>query len=285
MAAPGLRARFRAAGARPLGRGAADTVAEVLAADPVGSCLVAARFELAGMDRQLLGGTFWGVDGGRSALCFAGVNLIPLTGRGPALAALADVLGRGARQCASLVGHAGPTLPLWDALSASWGPAREIRADQPLLTCPDVPAIPADHQVVQVGTERLRDYYPAAVAMFSEEVGADPTAGDGGAGYRSRVAGLLSSGRAFARFDGAQVVFKAEIGALSRRVALVQGVWVHPAWRGRGIAAPAMATVVAGVQRMGRLPSLYVNAHNTAARAAYARVGFAQVGTFASVLF
>ncbi|MDQ3054761.1 MAG: GNAT family N-acetyltransferase, partial [Actinomycetota bacterium] len=31
--------------------------------------------------------------------------------------------------------------------------------------------------------------------------------------------------------------------------------------------------------------SLYVNDFNAAAKAAYARVGFAQVGTFASVLF
>ena len=31
--------------------------------------------------------------------------------------------------------------------------------------------------------------------------------------------------------------------------------------------------------------SLYVNDYNTAARRAYARVGFAQVGTFTSVLF
>jgi len=31
--------------------------------------------------------------------------------------------------------------------------------------------------------------------------------------------------------------------------------------------------------------SLYVNDYNTAARAAYDRVGFRQVGTYASVLF
>ena len=281
----GLRARFLASGARRLGRGAAATVAEVLAADPVGCCLVASRFEMAGMDRQLLGGSFWGVDGGRRALCFSGANLMPLTGDGAALSALAEALGPQGRGCAAIVGHAGPTLPLWERLAPAWGAAREIRPNQPLLACPDPPAVPDDEQVVQVGTDRLADYYPAAVAMFTEEVGADPTAGDGGRGYRSRVAGLLSAGRAFARFDGHQVVFKAEIGALSRRVAMIQGVWVHPAWRGRGLAAPATAAVARAAQRMGRLPSLYVNAHNAAARAAYARVGFGQVGTFASVLF
>jgi predicted GNAT family acetyltransferase len=31
--------------------------------------------------------------------------------------------------------------------------------------------------------------------------------------------------------------------------------------------------------------SLYVNAYNTPARAAYGRVGFSQIGSFATVLF
>ena len=66
---------------------------------------------------------------------------------------------------------------------------------------------------------------------------------------------------------------------------MIQGVWVAPEHRGRGLAAPAVATLVQYVQTLRRIPSLYVNAHNTAARAAYQRVGFRQVGTFASVLF
>ena len=114
--------------------------------------------------------------------------------------------------------------------------------------------------------------------MFTEEVGVDPRPGDGGRGYRARVAELLSAGRAFARFEGDEVVFKAEIGALSSRVALIQGVWVAsgPARPGPGRAGTA--AVVAAAQRLGRLPSLYVNQHNVAARAAYHRVGFARAG-------
>jgi uncharacterized protein len=37
--------------------------------------------------------------------------------------------------------------------------------------------------------------------------------------------------------------------------------------------------------RAGRIASLYVNAFNTPARAAYQRVGFSQVASFATVLF
>ena len=97
---------------------------------------------------------------------------------------------------------------------------------------------------------------------------------------------MISAGRAYARFDGQTVMFKAEVGSLSRTVALIQGVWVHPQLRGRGLAAPAMAAVVRAIQRdLRRTPSLYVNQYNHAARRTYDRIGFSQVGTFASVLF
>ena len=59
---------------------------------------------------------------------------------------------------------------------------------------------------------------------------------------------------------------------------------MHPEWRGRGLGAAGTATVAAVIVRSGRTASLYVNDFNTVARAAYARIGFAEVGTFATVL-
>jgi predicted GNAT family acetyltransferase len=62
-------------------------------------------------------------------------------------------------------------------------------------------------------------------------------------------------------------------------------VWVHPACRSQGLGTIGTAAVVAQLAAMGRISSLYVNGFNHAARAAYARVGFTQVGSFATVLF
>jgi predicted GNAT family acetyltransferase len=122
--------------------------------------------------------------------------------------------------------------------------------------------------------------------MFTEELGVDPRGGDNGRSYHARISELITACRAYARFDGDTVMFKAEIGSLSRSVALIQGVWVHPQLRGRGLAAPAMAAVVRSIQvDLGRMPTLYVNDYNVPARRVYTRIGFRQVGTFASVLF
>ncbi len=98
------------------------------------------------------------------------------------------------------------------------------------------------------------------------------------------TAGLIAAGRAFARFELGRVVFKAEIGSQSPRVGQIQGVWVHPEWRGRGLGTAGTAAVASSVVQGGRIASLYVNGYNTVARAAYRRVGFREFGAFATVL-
>jgi predicted GNAT family acetyltransferase len=147
------------------------------------------------------------------------------------------------------------------------------------------PHVAPDPLVRAVRPEELERYLPAAVAMFTEEVGVDPRINGGAAAYRARVAELIASGRAFARFEGDDVVFKAEIGALSRWVGQIQGVWVHPDRRGLGLGTTGTAAVADRLVRLfGRTASLYVNNFNVAARTAYTKVGFQQLGSFSTVL-
>ncbi|OQO89258.1 GNAT family N-acetyltransferase [Saccharomonospora piscinae] len=283
---------LRLAGARLLDEKDYPAVRSLLATDPVGSCMVSARVELAGLAPWRLGGELWGTDGrrrgtsGLSGLCFAGPNLIPLRGNAAALRSFADRALRRPRACSSLVGPADQVLGLWDELGAEWGPAREVRPEQPLMALDTRPSVRPEETVRPVRPEELDVYFPAAVAMFREEVGVDPRLGDGGAGYRARVSELIAAGRAFARFERGEVVFKAEIGAMSDTVGQIQGVWVHPRHRGAGLGAAGTAAVADRLVRgFGRIASLYVNSYNAPALAAYRRVGFREVGRYATVLF
>jgi predicted GNAT family acetyltransferase len=151
----------------------------------------------------------------------------------------------------------------------------------------DGPAqIAADPGVRRVRSGEIDVLLPACIAMFTEEVGVSPLIGDGGVGYRARVAELIRAGRAFARIEDGRVIFKAEVGAATSQACQVQGVWVRPEFRGRGLAAPGMAAVVTEARRaIAPVVSLYVNDFNAPARAAYQRSGFRQVGEFMSVLF
>ncbi|GAB3275657.1 GNAT family N-acetyltransferase [Parasphingorhabdus pacifica] len=277
---------LKLAGARLLEERDVRSVRSLLDADPVAACMVATRVEAAGLRPFRLGGELWGYGSALEGLCFSGVNLIPLRGDAHAMRAFAERALRRKRICSSLVGPSEQVMMLWDRLSREWGPAREVRAEQPLMVLAGEPDIVPDPLVRPVRPDELDRYLPAAVAMFTEEVGIDPSSDGGGAGYRARVAELIAAGRAFARFDGDEVVFKAEIGALSRSVGQIQGVWVHPDRRGTGLGTAGTAAVADRLVRgLGRTASLYVNDFNIAARVAYRKVGFHESGSFSTILF
>ncbi|MEU1790255.1 GNAT family N-acetyltransferase [Streptomyces sparsogenes] len=266
-----------------------DAALAVLDRDPISNAFVAARVQVAGLDPWRLGGEMWGwYTGGRlESLCYAGANLVPICATPEAVRGFAERALRAGRRCSSIVGPAATTAELWSLLEPSWGPAREVRAHQPLMATTSMPAdIAPDPHVRRVRKDEMDVIMPACVAMFTEEVGVSPLAGDGGLLYQARVAELVGAGRSFARVENGRVVFKAEIGAATRHVCQIQGVWVAPEFRGRGLSETGMAAVLRyALGEVSPVASLYVNDFNTAARAAYRRVGFQEVGAFMSVLF
>ncbi len=266
-----------------------DAALAVLDREPVANAFVAARVRVAGLDPWRLGGEMWGwYTGGRlESLCYAGANLVPICAGPEAVRAFAERARRSGRRCSSIVGPAEPTAELWSLLEPSWGPAREVRARQPLMVARSLPVdVTPDPLVRRVRRDEMDLIMPACVAMFTEEVGISPLAGDGGLLYQARVAELVTSGRAFARIEDGRVVFKAEIGAVTQHACQIQGVWVAPEYRGRGLSETGMSAVLHHALRdVAPVASLYVNDFNTAARAAYRRVGFTEVGSFMSVLF
>ncbi|MEC3954377.1 GNAT family N-acetyltransferase [Nocardia sp. CDC153] len=276
--------RGRVSGARQLANRDLTQVLRVLDDDPVATCMVAARLQEFGLDPRGTYGELWSRGGPAESLCFSGANLVPLRGGRDALKAFADRAVKGPRLCSSVVGRRELALPLWELLSEHWGPPRELREDQPLLALERPASVSPDLRVRRVRPEELDRYMIAAVAMFTEEIGVDPRLGDGGRSYRRRVAGLIESGRAWARFEDGEVVFKAEVGALSRRTGQIQGVWVHPDRRAQGYGTSGTAAVANVVVSSGRTASLYVNCYNSVARRAYNKVGFRQIATFATVL-
>lgn len=273
---------------RRLGEGERRSVERLLDLDPFGAAQVAERVAARGLswwrsDGRILG---YGARRKLEALCWVGGNVTPVLATAPAVGAFADVLGGEERLCSSIVGRADAVLGLWDRLGSAWGPARDVRPNQPLLVADTLPQPAVDPLVRPVRPDEVDQLFPASVAMYAEEVGVSPLEEDGGGSYRRRVAELVRAGRAYARFADGQVIFKAELAVVTRRTAQVQGVWVAPQWRGQGIATSAMAAVVrAALTEVAPTVSLYVNDFNLPARRVYQRCGFRRVGTLATVLF
>lgn len=256
-------------------------------ADPVANVFVAAHLGAHGTASAATSGaeivgTFDG-DGQLRSACWLGANIVPVGVPVEHAQAYADVIRHSHRRFASIFGPADATLAIFAELSGP--PARDVRRVQPLLAMEGAPAVAPDPLVRATTIEDFDTLAPACVSMFEEEVGYSPVAG-GSENYYRRVRQLIAEGHSFARFgaDG-QVVFKAELGSVSAAASQVQGVWVAPSHRGEGLSHGGMAAVVEHARRLAPIVSLYVNDYNYKARASYRRVGFEQVGTFATVLF
>ena len=273
---------------RHLGDAERGAVERLLECDPFAAAQVAERVAARGLSWWRADGRVFGYGGRRQleSVCWLGAHCTPVLATPPAVAAFAEQLSTEERTCSSLVGRAEQVLDLWERLSGVWGPARDVRPNQPLLVADAPPAVAADPAVRLVRPDEIDALYPAAVAMYTEEVGVSPLADDGGRGYRRRVVELVRGRRAYARIVDGEVLFKAELAVVTRQTAQLQGVWVAPEFRGRGLAVAGVATVMRdALRRVAPTVSLYVNDYNAPARRVYDRCGFLSAGTFATVLF
>ena len=292
----------------PLQRRELAQALEIAGRDPVANVVPLMHLEIA-RDSGVTPASMWAVRrraGLRAelvALLWNGANLCPVLPadhsedseslRSEVAAAAVSRLTRPA----AIVGPAATVLDLWGRVEPWWGPAREVRARQVSMAIDSEPVRvagigAAGLELAAVRRATLDDYdrlLPACVHMFIGEVGYDPMR-QGRAGYEERLRHLVRAGRSFLQMgviDGRrQVVFKAEVGALAGGVAQLQGVWVHPSVRGRGLARAGLGAVIDGVRAsLAPTVSLYVNDFNPVAIEAYRAVGFREVGTFATVMF
>ena len=131
----------------------------------------------------------------------------------------------------------------------------------------------------------LGELLPAAAAMFTEEVGFDPIARYG-EGYAARLRTLIAGQRSAIVTDvNGRVIFKADAGIVNLDAAQVQGVWLHPDYRGYGLAKPFFAAAAQVLQRRYPHLSLYVNDYNARALAMYRGTGWEQIGQFSTIIF
>lgn len=294
----------RAPRVRPLRPASTGAALELALRDPVVNALGGARLrDLSGA--LSIGREFssFGPDAEPEGVLWNGVNISAMQASPRALAAFGAHLAERGRRASSIVGERAAVETLWDVVGPIWdSQVREYRWSQPLLLAqPEAPTSADGGAASARGSSTLSRsvglraahpdevdaVFPAAVAMFREEVGLDPTLGDHGRAYRARVVELLRGGRTYVvtDTDGA-VVFKADVGALFGPVAQIHGVWTRPDMRGRGIGRRAMSDLVTQVRR-DHAPqvSLYVNDFNAPARRAYAAAGFRQVGELSTILF
>lgn len=224
----------------------------------------------------------------------------------PGIKLLAQYAEKRKMTATSIVGEAANVLAFWDQIEKFSLPAREIRKCQWVMrfmpqgaaaqvdpaqkesTCGAAEKILAAAQLRLAQPADFQLVFPAAVAMFIEELGYDPR--KYGKSYADQVRRAICEKRIFIRTEkdyagSERVIFKADVGILTGRVAQIQGVWTIPEMRGNGIASAAMSAVAKYLRDVyAAKVCLYVNDFNHSAVRAYEHAGFEICDTFATVM-
>lgn len=273
---------------RILGSEHTDALWELVNRDPIANVFMASHLEASrSAAPSYSGGEVIGIfrDGALISACWAGVNLVPIEVSEDSGAELGTHLGKSGRKFSSIFGPSAPVLAMWSTLRGYSPEPFDVRPTQPLLVISGPPAVSPAPGLRFTREDELDVIVPACAAMFEEEVGYSPFAG-GGEHYRRRVASLVRRRASLADFDDdGRVIFKAELGTVSSKAVQIQGVWMNPSYRGRGLSAGYLAAVVLAAQQLAPVVSLYVNSFNSRALSVYRTVGFRETGNFATVLF
>src|ERR1700754_4739653 len=162
-----LRVRQRSDQARLLDDRDRPAALEICAVDPVANVFVESRIRAFGLDPGRLGAQMWGYEqGGRLvSLCYGGANLVPVQATSPAIAAFADRALRQGRRCSSIVGTSAAGSERWGYLRPYWGPARDVRAAQPLMAIDGPSPILADPAVRRGRGDENHTLLRASLAM------------------------------------------------------------------------------------------------------------------------
>ncbi|MEO5653791.1 MAG: GNAT family N-acetyltransferase [Marmoricola sp.] len=273
---------------RVLGPSDVAAALEVIGRDPVTNVFADYRTRITQLDTRWLGGEMWGWFEGDElvSMCHVGANLVPVSATTRACDAFVERALRTRPRSSTIVGPQTAVATMWEGLSEHWPEPRDFRWEQPHLVAEVSAPIPSDPLVRRTRKEEVEVLYPACVAMYTEEVGISPENDGGRDLYRARVNQLVGRGWSFSRIEDGKVLFKAEVACATPHACQIQGVYVDPSVRGQGLGTAGMATVLElCLREVAPSVSLYVNAHNVAARTAYERVGFKQTDTFATIMF
>jgi ribosomal protein S18 acetylase RimI-like enzyme len=114
------------------------------------------------------------------------------------------------------------------------------------------------------------------------ESGVDPMSRDP-EGYMKRVMRRIEKGRTFVVHDGDKLVFKADIISIASDVIYLEGIWVSPEYRGRGIAAKCLSKLSLHLLERASTISLLSNVDFTHAHRSFIKAGFQEQGSCTTI--
>jgi GNAT superfamily N-acetyltransferase len=217
-------------------------------------------------------------NGGLSALCHVGANVVP---SGERCDVFADAMRRG--RPVMLIGEERAVGELWEAARRRLPRPRDDRPGQPVFVL-DAPPEPGETGLRPATLGDLERLVPACAASHLEEIGIDPLRRDA-EGYRWRTRAQIEEGRSWVWIEDDTILFKAEASAWTPSAVQLQQVWVDPRVRRRGYAQRGMRDLCAVLLQSTPVVCLFARPDNEPALRLYDAIGMRRVMSYRSVLF
>jgi predicted GNAT family acetyltransferase len=144
----------------------------------------------------------------------------------------------------------------------------------------DVPGEVGEMRRANLGD--LDQIVPVQAAMAEFESGVNPFEVDP-EGFRARCARRIEMGRIWVLEMDGKLVFKADILADTPDVIYLEGVWVAPAERGKGIGRKCMRQLCRDLLTRSKSVCLLVNAESERAHTFYRMCNFKMRGVYDSI--
>ena len=262
-------------------------VLDFLSARPLHTVYMAGFIRDNGLESPLNRGTFYGCRGARGRL--EGVALIghvtQVEARAPeALRALA----RAAMDCSSahvIMGEQGRIRSFWRHYAGAGQPLRLACRELMFVQAAPAGAGEADAAgLLRPATaEDLPRVMPAQAAMAVEECGVDPLEVDP-QGFRDRCARRIERGRVWVAVGPeGRLDFKADVMAETPEAVYLEGIYVRPGARGRGLGRRCMLQLGRELLARSRAVCLLVNERNLEAQSFYRKIGFSLRGLYETI--
>ncbi len=136
---------------------------------------------------------------------------------------------------------------------------------------------PCEYSVVNAEMSQLEAVAKAQAEIAFIECGVDPMLRDR-EGFLKRVARRIDQNRVFSVVEDGKLLFKADIIAETDETIYLEGIYVDPDSRGKGIGPRCLAALTA--QLLSRVPNVcllsnvdFLNAHKSFQKAGYRRTG------------
>ncbi|HEX8806450.1 MAG TPA: GNAT family N-acetyltransferase [Candidatus Aquilonibacter sp.] len=184
-----------------------------------------------------------------------------------------------------IVGPRSAIAAYWQLIKDKHEPPRLVRDRQFVMMLDRSMLLPYDRNVV-ARRARIEEWPVVAdnsAQMIAAELEYDPMRSS--PEFTSNVRAMIDRGLWWVGESFGRLCFFCNVGPWSPQTAQLQGIWVPPELRGKGLATAALGAICDRVLEVTPTLSLYVNDFNDRAIALYYRIGFKTVSEFQTILF